>query len=168
MLANSTSKKVTDVHPSAPRRPARRVHGLGLVVLLAIASTMMFALPAFLILVAASTPALVAYFIDRDSEKYAAVAVGTLSISSALPYILDLWLGTFTIRQAVLVLADPFTWLVIYGAAAAGWLMYFLLPIAAHAYLKMSSSHRLAILQKECDALTKEWGSSITASAEKQ
>ncbi len=151
----------------ARRPPAGRVRGFGLVVLMAIASTMMFALPIFLILVVASVPPLVAYFIDRDSEKYAAVAVGTLSLSGALPYILDLWLNTFTIREAVLILADPYTWLVIYGAAAAGWLMYFMLPIAAHIYLKMSSDHRIAILQKECEALVKEWGSAIGDSAEK-
>lgn len=129
---------------------------------------MMFALPAFLILVVASIPPLVAYFVDRDSEKYAAVAVGTLSFSGALPYILDLWLNSFTIRQAVLTLADPYTWLVIYGAAAAGWLMYFFLPMAAHSYLKMSSDHRMATLQKECDAIAKEWGSSIGTAAEKR
>ncbi len=146
--------------------PARRVRGFGVVLLVLIASTVMFALPAFLILVVAAIPPLVAYYIDRDSEKYAAVAVGALSFASALPYLLELWFDGFTIRQAVLTLSDPFTWLVIYGAAAAGWALYFLLPVAAHSYLKMVSDLRLATLRKECEELAEEWGSAVDAPAD--
>ena len=145
----------------AKQAPAPGVRGFGLLFLAIIASTMMFALPAFLILVAAAIPPLVAYYVDRENEKYAAVAVGALSIAGGLPYILDLWLGKFTIRESILILSDPYTWLVMYGAAAGGWLLFFIMPIVALTYLKFTSEHQMNALRKECQVLAKEWGSAI-------
>ncbi|MHA1565643.1 MAG: hypothetical protein ACTSX7_10060 [Alphaproteobacteria bacterium] len=157
----ATTRRSTLATKSRRQAPARGVRGFGLFALVMIASSMMFALPAFIILVMASIPPMVAYYIDRDSEKYAAVAVGSLSFAAALPYVLDLWFGTFTVRQVILTLSDPYTWLVVYGAAAAGWVLYFLLPTAAHSYLKLVTEHQLSSLRKECRALAKEWGSAI-------
>ncbi len=157
----ATTRRST-VKMATPRRaPARGVRGFGLFTVFLIASSMMFALPAFIILVMASIPPIVAFIIDRDSEKYAAVAVGSLSFAAALPYVLDLWFGSFTVRAVILSLSDPYTWLVVYSAAAAGWVLYFLLPTVAHSYLKLVSEHKLSALRKECRALAKEWGSAI-------
>ena len=149
-----------------PQAPARGVRGFGFFVMFTIAACMMLALPAFIMLSMASIPPIVAYYVDRDREKHAALAVGSLSFAAVLPYCLDLWLGSFTVRQVMLILSDPFTWLVVYGAAGIGWLLYFMLPNAAYSYLKLVSEQQMLSLRKEHRAMVAEWGSATESDQE--
>lgn len=127
------------------------VLGLGLAVL-----------PTMVVVAVGMLPTLVAYIIDGRREKYAAFSVGCMNFCGVLPFMLQLWMTEHTFARAWQIVGDPVVWMVMYAAAAVGWIIYYGAPHIVAAYLRFQLDRRIQKLRGYQKDLVEEWGDSIT------
>lgn len=110
-------------------------------------------------------PTMVAYVIDRDPEKPAPITVGGLNFCGCLPYAIDMWKhGGGSISASLKLFTDPLSWLVMYGAAAVGWALFYGIPPAVANAEIMRSERRIDALKQRKVALVQEWGPDVAES----
>lgn len=127
-----------------------------------------FAMPTMLIIMAAMIPTFVAWLTDTEAGKYSAFCVGAFNICGTIPFLVELWTGKHSLMQAGVILRDPNTWLVMYGAAAVGWLFYFIAPVFAVVYITVRDDRQTQLVKAELANLEKEWGAEIKPAPEKE
>lgn len=106
-------------------------------------------------------PTVVAYVIDRDPEKPAPITVGALNFCGCLPFAINLWLQGNTLAKLGTMLVNPMIWLVMYGAAAAGWAFYFGIPPMVASAEVMRAEKRIAELRQRKAELVGAWGPDV-------
>ncbi len=119
-------------------------------------------LPTTMIFGVGLIPTMVALATDRDPEKSAAITVGSMNICGCLPYAIDLWKTGHNVAAAMAKLADPLTWLAMYGAAGAGWLLYFTIPPLVASAEVARAEKRIDALKKKRVSLIQEWGPDVS------
>lgn len=130
-----------------------------LLVLLAPAGLMM--MPTSVLVLAGLAPTFVAYLIDRDPEKSAAITVGAMNLCGVAPFVVRLWQRGHEMAVTLRMLADPGTWLVMFGAAAIGWLMYFFIPQIVAAFITLRNQTRIKELEERRSLLVADWGAEV-------
>jgi len=122
------------------------------------------ALPTVLVLSAGMVPSMVALVVDRDPNRTAGITVGSLNLCGVMPFLLELWSQPHhKLPQALQLLSDPLTWMVMFGAAAFGWGVYSVVPLWAAQLEIARAEHRIASLRERQKALVKDWGSDVAA-----
>lgn len=124
--------------------------------------------PTVIVAMGGMLPTLVAFIIDNRKERYAARTVGYLNFSGVFIVCLGMWTGDHTWQAALELLYEPFNWLIMFGTAALGWVLYFMLPPISGAYLKISNDLKLKTLLSEQEKLVKEWGQGVARNAPAQ
>jgi hypothetical protein len=118
-------------------------------------------LPSLLVLSVCLLPTLGAYAADRYRDKALAVTVGLLNLCGALPALGELWSKGQTMAAAGQVLGDVFLWLVAYGAAGVGWLIFMMMPPLVSAYYTFSGTARADELRRRQETLVEVWGQEV-------
>jgi hypothetical protein len=129
---------------------------------LVVLGLLVFAAPALVLFFVGMAPTAVALIIDRDPQKYAAISVSATNFAGLSPYLADFIFGTPTFSRAIELVADVFVLVVIYGAAAAGWVLILLLPPVTAIVLKVMAESRIQSLRKEQRQLVEDWGETVT------
>ena len=111
-------------------------------------------------------PTLGAYVADRDPQKHLTVAVGLLNFCGAVHPMLTLWEMGQGYGAMNLVIRDVYNWLVAYGAAGCGWLIYLLMPPLAGAYYRVATDARTHVLKAKKRKLIEIWGDEVSGDAE--
>ena len=122
-------------------------------------------LPTVVLLAFGLIPSLVAYILDRTPQKNATYCVASLNIAGVFPFLMDLWRGSHEVGQVVTILTDVFTLLLMYGAAAFGWMVYMSVPPVIAAFRAVMEQHRLTQLKDIQRQLIEEWGEEVSGSA---
>ncbi|MCL2469919.1 MAG: hypothetical protein FWF24_06825 [Alphaproteobacteria bacterium] len=130
---------------------------LFLLILLAIAPK---ALPTFLLCVGL-LPTLVAWMFSSKDDRYELAAIGYLNLAGVLPFILDLWEKGQRMEEAMRIAHEPYTWVIMFGAAGLGWLIMFALPPFVAAFTATTHESRLRTLQEARQELEKIWGPKV-------
>ena len=117
--------------------------------------------PTCVVLLAGMAPSAVAYVVDRTSGKYLAVTVALLNFCGTLPGLTRLWQEGQALNVGMRIAADPLHWLVSYGAAAGGWLIYLLVPPILFVYYSSISTNRINVLRRKQTQLIETWGSEV-------
>ena len=151
------------------KNPAKKSSGGGggLVTFLVLAApAALFAMPTALLFAVGLVPSFVAYIVDRDPDKTASMTVGPLNICGILPFTMDMWKHQHTMQAATHALGDPLTWLVMYGAAAVGWALYFLVPPIVTNFEVMRAESRIESLNGRKKDIVEEWGGDVALTDE--
>jgi hypothetical protein len=120
--------------------------------------------PAVVILVLIGmVPTIVAYAIDKTPGKYAMFCVGGINFTGVFPALTDLWSGNPSISASLKIAGDPFSLILMYGAAGLGWAIYMFIPPIISAGLAVAAQHRIQQLRSDQRALIQEWGPAIAA-----
>lgn len=154
------AKKVRAGSPR--RRKARKGNNTIFFLLFVVMPAMLFFMATCLLLVIGMLPTFSAWVSDRDPEKTAPITVGAVNLCGILPYLLQLWRGTNTFHESLTILAQPMTWLVMYGAAAVGWTLYFVIPPLVAGMVSLSHETKVRNLESKQQALIEEWGAEVT------
>lgn len=118
-------------------------------------------MPSCIVILVMMVPTIVIYVIDQTREKYFAITVGLLNVCGAMPAEVHLWQRGQSYDAAFDIVSDPFYWLMAYGAAAVGWVIYLgLPPIFSHYYGITSHSRLLNHIDKQ-EALVQSWGQEV-------
>ncbi|MFV3077522.1 hypothetical protein [Niveispirillum fermenti] len=144
----------------AGRKPPRR-SGSALLLLLLLMPAGLMMMPTSVLLLAGLAPTIVAYMIDRDPEKSAALTVGAMNLCGIAPFAVQLWQQGHEMGVTLRLLAEPGTWLVMFGAAAIGWLMYFFIPQIVAAIVTLRAQSRIRELEERRSVLVADWGTDV-------
>ncbi|WP_119168638.1 hypothetical protein [Algihabitans albus] len=118
-------------------------------------------LPSLLVLSVCLLPTLGAYVADRFRDKSLAITVGMLNFCGALPALGQLWSKGQTLAAAGEVLGDVFLWLLAYGAAGIGWILFTMMPPVVTTYLSLSGTARSQALRERQEKLIEIWGQEV-------
>jgi len=131
-------------------------------------AVVVFSMPTAIVLGVGLLPTFGAVLIDRYPEKYIIRCVGAMNIAGVTPYLLRLWGNTNSISEAIDIVTDSFAWLVMYGAAGIGWMIYLGLPGVVTAYIVLTSEQRITSQRSRQENLVAKWGLPITGQTEEK
>ena len=117
-----------------------------------------FSLPSVMVIIFALLPTFVAFIVDNTPEKNSVFCIGSLNLCGVLPYLIDLWTGDNSMNAAILILTDVFSLVVMYGAAAFGWMIFQSLPPFIATFITVLAQSRVSSLRSSQRKLVEEWG----------
>ena len=103
-------------------------------------------------------PGLVALKLDQVPGRPMARTVLTCGLAACVQPVITLWNSGQSIGAAMAIVSDPATAGVAWGAAAAGWLMTQIAPLAVRAGLEAAALTRAARLRAERGRIAAAWG----------
>lgn len=139
----------------------RKKKGGMLTLLLLVIPAGLIVLPTSILFGVGMIPTIVAYIVDRDPEKSAPITVGGVNFCGCMPFAIDLWKHQHTIGAVAKLLGDPLSWLVMYGAAAVGWGLYYGIPPLVAGMEVSRAEKRVDVLKLKKVTLVQEWGPDV-------
>jgi len=133
---------------------------VGLVLMLAIG--LFLFLPTVLLLVICLLPTGAALVVDRSASRSGWLCVGGLNFAAMAPSLFELWFDKNTLEFATSVISNVFTMILIYGAAAVGWIIYTTMPQIIASVMDMTSTRRIERLKARQQDLIEEWGPEVS------
>ena len=112
-------------------------------------------------------PTFVAYMVDPSKKKQITKTVGYANITGCFIVALDMWTYNNTLDQALYLLGIPSNWLIMFGTASVGWIVYFIMRPLVGTYLSITFDVRRKRLQESEDGLIEEWGDEVKKHAPK-
>ncbi|NBX74297.1 MAG: hypothetical protein EBZ69_04340 [Alphaproteobacteria bacterium] len=123
-------------------------------------------LPTACIVLPGLLPAMVAFVVDRDREKAAAITVFALNSAGVLPLVVDLVKKGHDFDAAFTILGNPASWMMMYGAAGMGWLLVFFIPPLVVSLMQASAESRIKEIADQQGHLRKTWGNAVAGESE--
>ncbi|MCW8916548.1 MAG: transposase family protein [Magnetovibrio sp.] len=159
------SQRMQDLTPDQQRQRGRSYLTW---VLLLLAFFAVIAGATLILIIIGMLPTIVAFIIDRSKGKTASICVGSINFIGVFPYILSLWSQFDQLDSAMAMVGDIFTLLVMYSAAAFGWLLFLTLPSIISSFVIVLQQRKVAQLRGEQKDLIEEWGEDVAAIVEMQ
>ena len=116
------------------------------------------ATPTALLLVVLIGPALLAVALDREPGRPRARSIALFGMAASVMPLRTLWTSGHTLTSAVTLLSNPQVVGTAWSAAAAGWLLAEIIPLAVRVALEALSIMRKARLEAERARLIEAWG----------
>lgn len=123
-------------------------------------------LPTVMLMFFGLLPTIVSVIIDRSPKKHAAFCVGGINFCGVFPYMMEMWTGSNTIDAAMLILTDVFSLVIMYGAAAFGWMIYQSLPPIVATFLTVIAQSQVSSLRSTQRQLIEDWGEDVATPQE--
>jgi hypothetical protein len=118
-------------------------------------------LPTVLYLVVTMLPTAVALVVDRSASRTGWLCVGGLNFAAGCPGLFELWFEDGSLEHATAMISDVFSLMMIYGAAALGWMIFMTTPQIIGTFMQMTSDRRIARLKAQQKKLTEDWGPEV-------
>lgn len=106
-------------------------------------------------------PTLVAFFVDKQVGKNKTFTIGSLNFAACFYYLTKVWSHAQPMEMAIDFITNPKTYVVIYSAAALGYLINYITTIIVASVLKQKSLIRLEKLEKAKKQLEERWGEKV-------
>lgn len=119
-------------------------------------------LPSTVLLGVGMMPSFTVMFVDPARARTKVVTVGALNLAGCVPFLLDLWTQGHSIDQAFSIVADPKAIIVMYAAAAAGYLLDWSLSAVVAGVLFQRGKTRQVGIRKRQEELVTRWGTEVT------
>lgn len=116
------------------------------------------ATPTTLLLTMLLAPSLLALALDRKAGRPKARSIALANMAASVAPLHSLWAGGHTMSAAIALLTDGGAVAGAWSAAAGGWLLAELAPVAVRAALDGTSAARATRLRAERARLSAAWG----------
>lgn len=123
--------------------------------------TMVIFMPTTILLLFGMLPTVVAAVVDRKGGTRA-ITVGSMNLAGCIPFLLDLWTSGHTAANAVSLITNPSTIVVMYAAAAIGYMIDWALSGIIATIMIQRTTARLEAIRKRQDELIERWGPEVT------
>lgn len=160
-MTDKATPVVTDAgqQQAADKRGVPYVLQIGLSI--AVVAALVFSLPTVVLMFLGLLPAMVAFIVDDNPRKYATKCVVAANFAGTWFFLLRLWTGDHSLAEAMAILTDVYAWLLMYSAAALGWLCYLWFPSIAALFMEMTAERRIAGLKLKQKKLIEAWGEGV-------
>jgi hypothetical protein len=102
-------------------------------------------------------PSVLAAFLDQQSGRPVARTIFLCQAAACVHPARDIWSGAHSGGLAAAIFAHPYDIGTAWCAAAAGWLLTQLLPVAVSAAMEAASLSRAAALRRRRERIGEEW-----------
>lgn len=165
-MADKKAKSAEKAKPAAKdavAQPSRKGGGWRVILgmMIAMPVVLFSGLPT-LLLCFGLIPTLIALVTDPDRDKSGATTIGFMNVAGVLPFVIELWEKGQTMENAIAILKEPVTWLVMLGAAGVGHLILYAIPPATGALTITRMEMRLRTLREALTQLKEIWGADVT------
>jgi len=106
-------------------------------------------------------PTAVVYFIDTASGKSKTLTIGALNFAACFHYMMKIWTHHNPANIALEYLENPKTLIVIYLAAALGYMINYGVTVLVSSVLKQKSEIRLNKIEEAKKRLIERWGEKV-------
>ncbi|MGD9639378.1 MAG: hypothetical protein AB7U85_10060 [Alphaproteobacteria bacterium] len=120
--------------------------------------------PTIIFLSFAMLPTLIAFVLEKNKYQYKWLCIGGFNISGSFYYLLKMWFGSHTITEALNILLDVTSLIVIYGSACFGLLVYTIFPIIVGTLSQLAAYRRANNLKIVQQKLIENWGEEVKIS----
>ncbi len=138
-----------------------------LLLLIVFAPLIAVLLPTCLLLSLGLLPTAVVYLKDKTKEKSFTITVGLLNLCGVLPMLGELWSRGQAMQVATEMVVDPLFWMLSFGTAGFGWLIFMGMPPLIAAYYNMASDSRIETVLQKQRALVEVWGEEVTGDGDR-
>ncbi len=112
---------------------------------------------AALLLLCGLIPGFVAILTDTDPRQTLGMAVVPMNLAGLIPFCLQLWHDRHPYTALFTLITTPWIWLVIYLAAALGWLLHYAIPPLVLMVMEWGVTQKRSTLESERNRLKQEW-----------
>ncbi|MFK7973863.1 MAG: hypothetical protein AB8B66_03250 [Rickettsiaceae bacterium] len=112
---------------------------------------------AFIFFSAAMLPAIFAFFFDRNEHRCLSATICSFNLIGVMPYLMSLWQTNAIDYLAKQLLATPSTWMVIYGAAFIGQMLYVSVPLLIVKFYLAKAKIKIGKYKTQRQALCDQW-----------
>lgn len=113
---------------------------------------------AFIFFTAAMLPTIFAIFFDKNSHRCLSATICSFNLIGVMPYLIRMWESSSVDYVAKQILADVGTWMIIYGAAFIGQLLYASMPLLIVKLYSTKINVKISKYEKKHKALCDQWG----------
>lgn len=110
----------------------------------------------------AMLPTVAAAVSDRVRGETRMLTVGAMNLAGTTPFLLELWSSGHNLDNAFNIIGNPRTIIVIYCAAAIGWLIDWAMSGMVATIMVQRGAGRLKDIQVKQAALVNRWGKEVT------
>lgn len=116
-------------------------------------------MPTAIILLFGMLPTLAANLIDKTLQKSRVISVGMLNFAGCMPFLLELWLSAHPngFGQALSIIIQPKTGIIIYSVAAAGYAIEAAVTNMVATLMQQRATARIRAIDNELDELVERW-----------
>lgn len=119
-------------------------------------------LPSSALLAVGMMPTIVAALTDWGPRKTRAVTVGAMNLAGCAPFLFQLWGQGHTFEASVAIFTDPTVIVVMYGAAAVGYLVDWSVSSMVAGIVFQQGLARQKFIKKRQEELVERWGPEVT------
>ena len=116
----------------------------------------------FILLVVGMLPTAVVYFVDNSKTRSLFHTVMACNLAGVLPFVGELWASGNQTSMVGMMLSDMQRLLIMYSAAALGWGLMYVCPIAARFMISGINTHNIQKLKHRQKRLEEEWGEEVS------
>lgn len=113
---------------------------------------------AFIFFAAAMLPTIFAIFFDKNSHRCLSATICSFNLIGVMPYLIRMWESSSVDYVAKQILADVGTWMIIYGAAFIGQLLYASMPLLIVKLYSTKINVKISKYEKKHKTLCDQWG----------
>ena len=113
---------------------------------------------AFIFFTAAMLPTIFAIFFDKNSHRCLSATICSFNLIGVMPYLIRMWESSSVDYVAKQILADVGTWMIIYGAAFIGQLLYASKPLLIVKLYSTKINVKISKYEKKHKSLCDQWG----------
>lgn len=124
-------------------------------------------LPTSMLLGVGMLPTVVVFFMGNRRNGVRASTVAAMNAAGCIPFILKLWAGENNFEASMDIVTDSQSMLVIYVAAAFGYMIDWVVTGLVSSYLYQKGMGRMKAIQKKQAFLVSHWGEGITGKSDK-
>ena len=146
----------------AKRRKKKKLDWRGNLLLLTSVLTAIVFLPTTFLLFVGMLPTFVAALVDRSQGRLKALTVGAMNLAGCIPFVLELWAKGHTFPNAVLYLSEPRTVVVMYFAAAIGYMIEWAVIGIVSSIVLERSKGRIKEIEKTHKKMEEKWGPEVS------
>lgn len=112
---------------------------------------------AFIFFTAAMLPTIFAIFLDKNAHRCLSATVCSFNLMGVMPYLVKIWEANSIDYLAKNLLADVSTWMIVYGVALFGMLLYITVPLLVVGIYATKTKRRIENYKKQHKKLCEEW-----------
>jgi hypothetical protein len=145
----------------AKKKKGNRAFKLSLLILTTLLSGLVFSSVA-LVLLFGMMPTLVAAVVDQSKTYLKTMTVGFMNFAGCAPFLVMVWQQGSTMDAAIDILKDPQTIVVMYFAAAMGYMIDWAMTGIVSSIMVQRGRARLKDIEKHQNVLKERWGVEVS------